>query len=112
LAAVVYTYKPKLIKKGKKILASVVDTDKPKLKGNVIHIELPNETMRIELKKAQGNLMNFLKKKIQNTTIKLQIDVNEQATKKYAFTTREKFEKLKEKNPLIEKLRTTFDLDI
>jgi len=105
-------YVDKLIKKGKKILASVVDTDKPKLKGNVIHIELPNETMRIELKKAQGNLMNFIKKKIQNTTIKLQIDVNEQATKKYAFTTREKFEKLKEKNPMIEKLRTTFDLDI
>jgi DNA polymerase-3 subunit gamma/tau len=56
--------------------------------------------------------MNFIKKKIQNTTIELEIDVNEKATKKYAFTTRDKFEKLKEKNPLIDKLRTTFDLDI
>ena len=105
-------YVDRLSKRGKKILASIVDTDKPTLEGKTIHIELPNDTMKIELKKAQGNLMNFIKKKIQNTTIKLEIDVNEKATKKYAFTTREKFEKLKEKNPLIDKLRTTFDLDI
>ena len=93
-------------------MASIVDTDKPTLVGKTIHVELPNDTMKIELKKAQGNLMNFIKKKIQNTTIELEIDVNEKATKKYAFTTRDKFEKLKEKNPLIDKLRTTFDLDI
>jgi len=105
-------YVKKLSKRGKKILASIVDTDKPTLVGKTIHIELPNDTMKIELKKAQGNLMNFIKKKIQNTTIELEIDVNEKATKKYAFTTRDKFEKLKEKNPLIDKLRTTFDLDI
>ncbi|HIB37223.1 DNA polymerase III subunit gamma/tau [Mesonia sp.] len=105
-------YVEKLSKRGKKILASIVDTDKPTLVGKTIHIELPNDTMKIELKKAQGNLMNFIKKRIQNTTIKLEIDVNEKATKKYAFTTRDKFEKLKEKNPLIDKLRTTFDLDI
>ena len=105
-------YVTKLSNRGKKILASIVDTDKPTLKDNTIHIELPNETMLIELKRAQGSLMGFIKKKIQNTSIQLHIDVNETATKKYAFTTREKFEKLKEKNPLIDKLRTTFDLDI
>ncbi|MBW2960633.1 DNA polymerase III subunit gamma/tau [Mesonia aestuariivivens] len=105
-------YVEQLSGKGKKILASIVDTDKPTLVDKTIHIELPNDTMKIELKRAQGNLMNFIKKKIQNTTIKLSIDVNEKATKKYAFTTREKFEKLNEKNPLLDKLRTTFDLDI
>tara|TARA_B100000953_G_scaffold226475_1_gene187966 strand:+ start:51 stop:761 length:711 start_codon:yes stop_codon:yes gene_type:complete len=105
-------YVKKLTKKGKKILASIVDTDKPTLVGNVIHIELPNDTMRIELQKSQGELLKFIKRKIKNTSIQLEIDVNEQVQKKYAFTTREKFEKLKEKNPLIDKLRTTFDLDI
>ena len=68
--------------------------------------------MRIELQKSQGELLKFIKRKIKNTSIQLEIDVNEQVQKKYAFTTREKFEKLKEKNPLIDKLRTTFDLDI
>ena len=32
--------------------------------------------------------------------------------KRYAYTPREKFDKLKEKNPLIEKLRKEFDLDV
>jgi DNA polymerase-3 subunit gamma/tau len=40
------------------------------------------------------------------------IEVNEQTARKYAFTPIEKYNKLKEKNPLIEKLRTTFDLDV
>ncbi|HET8754027.1 MAG TPA: DNA polymerase III subunit gamma/tau, partial [Salinimicrobium sp.] len=60
----------------------------------------------------QYKLMAFLKEKLQNTEISLKIEVNELAAKKYVYTSREKYEKLKEKNPLIEKLRTTFDLDI
>jgi DNA polymerase-3 subunit gamma/tau len=32
--------------------------------------------------------------------------------KQYAYTPKEKFEKLKEKNPNIDLLRKTFDLDI
>jgi polyphosphate kinase len=40
------------------------------------------------------------------------IEVNETAIKRYAYTSREKFEKLKEKNPLIDTLRKEFDLEI
>ena len=98
--------------KGEKILASIMHTDTPVLKGKQIWIELPNETMKIELEKVQYYLMGFLKDKLQNTHIQLQISVNEKAEKKFAFTPIEKFEKLKEKNPLLEKLRSTFDLDI
>ena len=32
--------------------------------------------------------------------------------KKFAYTPNEKYEKLKEKNPLIEKLKNTFGLDL
>lgn len=84
----------------------------PKLNGKIITIELPNETMKNDMERGQNPLMAFLKKKLQNTLITLEINVNEQAAKKYAFTDIEKYNKLKEKNPLIEKLRTTFDLDI
>jgi DNA polymerase-3 subunit gamma/tau len=38
--------------------------------------------------------------------------VNETSAKRYAYTDREKFEKLKEVNPLIDKLRTEFDLEV
>lgn len=98
--------------KGEKILASIMQTDTPVLMGKNIRIELPNETMKLELEKVQYYLMGFLKEKLQNTHIQLKIDVNEKAEKKFAFTPIEKFEKLKEKNPLLEKLRSTFDLDV
>ena len=98
--------------KGEKILASIMQTDTPVLRGKDIWIELPNDTMKLELERVQYYLMGFLKDKLQNTHIQLKISVNEKAEKKFAFTPIEKFEKLQQKNPLLEKLRSTFDLDI
>jgi DNA polymerase-3 subunit gamma/tau len=105
-------YIQRIKNKGAKILASIMESDMPKLNGKIITIELPNETMKNDMQRGQNQLMAFLKKKLQNTLITLEINVNEQAAKKFAFTDIEKYNKLKEKNPLIEKLRTTFDLDI
>lgn len=105
-------YIHRLKNKGEKILASIMETDMPKLDGLKISIELPAETMKRDLERGQNPLMAFLKKKLKNTLIHLEIEVNESTAKKYAFTNIEKYNKLKEKNPLIEKLRTTFDLDI
>ncbi len=98
--------------KGEKILASIMQTDTPALMGKNICVELPNETMKLELERVQYHLMGYLKEKLQNTHIQLKVTVNEKAEKKFAFTAIEKFEKLREKNPLIEKLRSTFDLDV
>ena len=105
-------YIHRLKNKGEKILASIMETDMPTLKGKTICIELPADTMKKDLERSMNPLMAFLKKKLQNTFIQIEIDVNETSAKKYAFTNIEKYNKLKEKNPLIEKLRTTFDLDI
>lgn len=99
-------------KKGEKILASNLETDIPKLKDTTIHVEFPNDTMRVELERSQHGLLEFLKRKLNNYDISLSITVNEAAEKKYAYTTREKFEKLKEQNPDLEILRKTFDLDL
>ncbi|WP_037321902.1 DNA polymerase III subunit gamma/tau [Salegentibacter sp. Hel_I_6] len=106
-------YVKRIKKQGSKILASILETDLPKLQDkNRIVIELPNETMKINLEREQNKLMSYLKQKLQNTEIRLVINVNEQSAKKYAFTPIEKYNKLKEKNPLIDKLRSTFDLDV
>lgn len=105
-------YKTLLANSGSKIVASVMGTSKPKLEEHVIKLELPNESMKLNLLQDQGELMKFLKQKLQNTLISLDIAVNHKAEKKYVYTPREKFEKLREKNPNMELLRTTFDLDI
>lgn len=97
---------------GKYNLLSHLTMGVPKLDGSIIHLEFPNQTIKTEVERAKFELLGFLREKLQNYDIDLDITVNETSEKKYAYTTREKFEKLKEMNPLIEKLRTEFDLDI
>ena len=97
---------------GKYNLLSHLSMGVPKLEGSIIHLEFPNDTIRVEVERAKFELLGFLREKLQNYDISLSIEVNETAVKRYAYTTREKFEKLKEKNPLIDTLRKEFDLDI
>ncbi|MEW4924576.1 DNA polymerase III subunit gamma/tau [Algibacter sp. 2305UL17-15] len=99
-------------KEGKHNLASILAIDTPKVKGTTVHLEFPSETNKVELERQQYDLMGFLRKSLNNFDISLSIVVNEAVSKKYVYTDRDKFEKLKEKNEAIEKLRTTFDLDI
>jgi DNA polymerase-3 subunit gamma/tau len=40
------------------------------------------------------------------------LTLNEAVEKKFAYTPQEKYHKLKEMNPLLEKLRQTFELDL
>lgn len=106
------TYIAQLHKKGERIMASILEMETPKIKGTDIQLTFPNDTLRVELERAQYPLLDYLRKTLQNYNLKLDISVNEEATKKYAFTAMEKYEKLKEKNPSIEVLRKTFGLDI
>ena len=105
-------YIDKIKIKGGKIMASILATDIPRVEGTNLYIQLPNVTMKTEVERHSYHLMTFLKKELQNYDIQLFIDVNEEAAKKYAFTPMEKYNKLREKNPLIDELRQTFDLDI
>lgn len=101
-----------LEQKGRKILASNLQTDVPKLKNDhTIWIELPNSTMKKEVEREQSLMLDYLKEKLNNYSISLHITVNEEVAKKFAFTPEEKYQKLREKNPAIDLLRKEFDLD-
>ena len=98
---------------GKHILASNLSADTPVLENKTtICLEMPNSTMKAEIEREQYGLLDYLRKNLQNYDISLHIKVNETIDKKYAFTTREKFEKLVEANPLMEVFRKEFDLEI
>lgn len=99
--------------KGRKILASSLATDSPKLlQESTVWIELPNSTMKKEVERDQQELMEYLKKSLNNYSLQLKVTVNEETARKYAFTPEEKYQKLREKNPAIDLLRKTFDLDL
>ncbi|MEA1784923.1 DNA polymerase III subunit gamma/tau [Arenibacter sp. GZD96] len=103
----------KLETDGRKILASNLHADVPKLLDKTtIWIELPNSTMKKEVEREHHDLMVFLKEKLHNHFLKLKISVNEETMQKYAFTPEEKYQKLREMNPNIDVLKKEFDLDL
>jgi DNA polymerase-3 subunit gamma/tau len=106
------SYISKLEKKGKRNLASILTIDTPTLNENTIHLEFPNKTNKVEVERDRFQLLGHLRKELNNFEVDLTITVNEEKEKQYYFTPREKFEKLKEKNPELDLLRKTFDLDI
>ncbi|GGG49831.1 DNA polymerase III subunit gamma/tau [Bizionia arctica] len=101
-----------LEEKGQFNLASILSIDTPKVVGTTIHLEFPNATNKVEVERQQYDLMMFLKKALNNYDLHLSIEVNEEMEKQYAYSSMDKYEKLLEKNPAIETLRKTFDLDI
>ena len=111
-------YVEKLDKEGSKIVASIFDiSDKEKrekltIKGTTIHIEVPNATMQMDIHGAQFGILSFVRKKLSNFDICIEVDVNEEAVKKYVFSAADKFDKLLEMNPAIGLLRQEFGLDI
>ncbi|MCH2489135.1 MAG: DNA polymerase III subunit gamma/tau [Flavobacteriales bacterium] len=105
-------YTAKVENDGKYNLLSHLTMGVPKLDGSLIHLEFPNSTIKLEVERAKYELLGYLREKLQNYDIDLSIEVNETAVKRYAYTPREKYEKLKEKNPLLDNLRKEFDLDI
>ncbi|MEZ4875513.1 MAG: DNA polymerase III subunit gamma/tau [Flavobacteriaceae bacterium] len=105
-------YTQKIESQGKFNLHSHLTMGEPKVEGNLIHLVFPNSTIKVEVERAKNSLLSYLRETLNNYEIDLSIEVNETEIKRYAYTPMEKFEKLKEKNPLIDKLRKEFDLDI
>ena len=101
-----------LIEKGERIVASNLEADTPTLDGVKIKLQFPNETMKVEVERAQVPLLDYLKRTLNNYDIILDITVNEEIVRKYAYTPQEKYDKLKEHNPNIEILRKAFDLEL
>ena len=99
-------------KQGKYNLLSHLSMNVPTLIDGMIHLEFPNQTIKLEVERDKFDLLTYMRKKLQNYTVDLVINVNELEVKRYAYTDKEKYEKLVEKNPTLEALRNAFELDI
>jgi DNA polymerase-3 subunit gamma/tau len=106
-------YATRLDNNGEPIVGAIMSASTPVIKDkNIIAFEVSNESMRIDLRNAATPLMQYIRKSLNNYKIELEISVNEQLEKQYVFSTHEKFEKLKQKNPDIALLKSTFGLDL
>jgi len=100
-------------KNGEKNLSSILQINKPLIKNiNEIHYTVSNNINKTELEKNKNKLISFLSKKLKNDFLKIKIIVNKLEEKKFIYSTKEKFDKMKEINPTIEKMRKEFKLGL
>ena len=105
-------YAQRLGDKGRKIMESLLLVNDPKLDGTTIIHELPNEGSKIDFDSEKFDLLGYLRGKLHNHDIMIEIVVNESMDSRRAFTPQDRFNRLNEMNPNLELLRKTFDLDI
>jgi len=105
-------YAQRLGDKGHKIMESLLLIGDPKLEGAKITHELPNEGSKIEFETEKLELLGYLRGKLHNHDISIEVVVNETVENKFAFTPLDKYNRLNEINPNLELLKRTFDLDI
>jgi len=106
-------YANSLEKKGEQSMAAIISIGKPVLSENFkISFSVSNSLMQDQFQKVRPNLLQFLREKLNNYGIDILVTLDETISKKFAYTPQEKFDKLKEKNPMIEKLRQIFELDL
>ncbi len=105
-------YIDKLNKNGEKIIASIMNADRPKVLNNNVMLTFPNSMMEAEFNKIKPKLLRFLREKLSNYSLDFNISVNEENEKKFAYTPQEKYNKLLEKNNALAKLKKIFKLDL
>ena len=84
----------------------------PIVKGSKVHIELPNEGSKISFDENKYDLVNYLRKKLDNYDIEILITVNEKITIKQTFDPKEKLKHLNDLNPNLELLCRAFALEL
>jgi hypothetical protein len=105
-------YAQRLGDKGYKIMESLLLINDPVLNGTSITLELPNQGSKIDFETEIMGLLGYLKGHLHNHNITIEVIVNEKVATKQAFTVQEKYNRLSEKNPNLDLLRKTFDLDL
>ena len=100
-------------KNGEKNLSSILQISEPYVKNiNEIHYSVSNNINKKELEKNKNKLISFLSKKLENDFLKIKVSVNKLDEKKFIYSSKEKFDKMKEINPTIEKMRKEFKLGL
>jgi len=105
-------YAQRMEDKGYRIVASLLTINDPILEGtNIIH-ELPNESSKIDFEKEKPELLGYLRGKLHNHDITIDVIVNETLVLKKSYTTQDKYNRLVELNPNLEIMRNLFGLEI
>jgi DNA polymerase-3 subunit gamma/tau len=79
--------------------------------NNLITIHLTNPVEEPLLQTIRNPLTEFLRERLKNRSINVTSQIREIQAQKIAYTNKEKFDKLTERNPVLKELKQRLDLD-
>ncbi len=82
------------------------------LDGQIIRIALDNDLQKEALAAIRNELIQFLRERLETPGLSIDFPVNQQEAKKVAYTDKEKFAVMAEKNPHLLELQQLLGLDI
>lgn len=105
-------YTEKIKNKGKQNMAAILSMHPIQLNSdNSIQFSVANELNKVELEGEMENLLPFLRKELNNYSLKIKIDVLQNIKEDTIYTTTEKYQHLLKVNPILDTLRKNFDLN-
>jgi hypothetical protein len=81
------------------------------LNGSIVTVALANTVEEPLLQSMMTDLVTYLRNRLSNPTIKVESVMKEVDVKKMAYTNKEKFDLLAEKNPMLKELKDRLGLD-
>ena len=100
-------------KKGKINLFNTLSVREPELKENfLVEFALDNRAQEEEIEKEKVEFLSYLRTKLNNGAIQLSLIIIQDDTERKPYTAGDKFKRMAEKNPNINKLKQQFDLEI
>ena len=113
LEAIWDKYATDLKEKGKTNLATSLLSKRPVLENETtIQFTITNKALEEAINEDKQNFLGFLRKELNNYSIQLNLVMTSMEDKTNLYTATDRFNRLAEKNPNINKLKKTFDLDI
>ena len=106
-------YSSNLEKNGNNSLSSLMEMNEPYINdNNKINFKVPSKSNKKELDFEKEKIIKYLKDKLKNGNIVLEIIIDKETNKEYYATPQEKFEKLSEINPLLNQFKKDLKLDL
>ncbi|MCW3078392.1 MAG: polymerase subunit gamma/tau [Bacteroidetes bacterium] len=112
LKAAIFAYADQKQQQGSRQLHSTLTTSVISFEGNLLTLTINNETQRELLQSIKQDFLDDLRKRLQNNSIILKVEISIQQNTTKAYKPADIFKAMIEKNPALLELKKRFDLEI
>ena len=98
-------------KKSERIRLSIASCEAEIRQDSQLVVKISNQIQADDISVVKNEMVNYLKRELQNSTIDFIIEITQTVTKKRLYTDTDRFKYLCDKNPLLEQLKQKFSLD-